>query len=231
MYISSMLHDFPSEHVVQAMMSLLTSAITMPLAYYYNSKLLGFISITGLYGYLGFFVAGMFGGYVIGFEDDAAVGNCVYVSVAFNTALVLAKFYHIDIKRFEMFQTPVLTMANVVLFLALLIHASDWRTYYEYYSKSEDEKAKIYWKHQLQMMGSLGTAMFVGTYYNYPAMTNTALVYSGLYALQKTAEYRSLWSGKNIVLSVFGLSVVGWRLALYLHQNPQIITGMFKFEN
>merc|ERR550539_482776 len=203
------------ESVVMPMLSLLSGLMALPMAYGYNSKLLGFLTIAGLYSYLGFFVHGFFGGYIIGFQGDVAVRNCVSASVIFNAMLIGSKMIQIDMYPFRMFISPTLIVSNTVLFLALLCHSSRWR----FYGRSSN-----YWQKQGVMIGSLLGAMAAGNILSYPALANTAYVYSGLYILQKMAEYQPLWRSKNAIFTVFGSSVVGWRLALYLNQNPEIVT-------
>ena len=206
------------------MLSLLSSALSIPIAYYYNSKILGFTSIAGLYSYLGFFIAGFFGGYIIGFQGDQAMANCFAASCIFNMGLIIAKLMNLNLTPMRMFIGPTLIMANAVMFLALLIHTSEWRSWSRRNNKVD------YFQRQAIMIGSLLVAIAFGNILNYPAMSNTAYVYCGLYILQKMAESPVLWRDMNIIFAIFGLSIIGWRVALYLHSNPQIITGMVELE-
>ena len=155
---------------------LLSGLLSLPLAYDYNSTLLGFATISGLYSYLGSFVHGFFGGYIIGFQDDVAVRNCVSTSCIFNAFIIGSKIKQIDLYPFRMFISPTLVVSNTILFLALLCHSSGWR----YYRRNTN-----YWQRQGLMVGSLVTAMAAGNILSYPALTNTAYAYSGLYIRKK----------------------------------------------
>lgn len=206
-------------------MALMNSLLASGLAYQYDSKFLGFASVLGLYSYFGFFVCSFWGGYVIGFAGDESIGLCTISSIFFNILLLLCKLYGVNMYHVRMFETALLTMSNIILFLVLLIFSSGWRPYWRSISIKKD-----YWKRQSIMIGSLISAMFLGEYFNYPSMRNTAFVYAGLYILQKMGEIRELWYGKTVYYTIFGLSVTFWRLALYLNRHPEIVLGMLKFD-
>ena len=90
-YVSVGLHNGNqmSESEAFPMMSLLSGLLSLN----YNSKLLGFATISGLYSYLGIFVHGFFGGYIIGFQGDVAVRNCVSASCIFNAFCCVCIIY------------------------------------------------------------------------------------------------------------------------------------------
>eukprot|EP01084_Bolivina_argentea_P002256 4167_1 len=213
-----------SNKIVTSMISILSSVISIPLAYKYNSKLLGLTSVIGLYSYLGFFFQHFFGGYIIGFDGDEAVGRSCIASMIFNGGLIGARLMNVNLHPIRMFITPILVVSNIVYFLAMLIHTNEYRYWWI------TNRAQKYWKRQIKMIVSLLMAMFFGNYLGYNALSNTAYVYTGLYILQKCSEWPRLWEGHYIYYTVFGISVSCWRIALYLHKNPQIITGMFKFD-
>eukprot|EP01084_Bolivina_argentea_P160422 279359_1 len=208
------------------MSALFVSLLTTPLAYKFNSSKLGMTACSGLYIYLTSVVYGMAKDIIDDLFDGDLSGIGVTVSLIFNTGLVLLKLKNINIEAIEMFIKPTCVIGCVGIYSALFAYSYEHGLFwYHRRSKSID-----YWQRQYTMIVSLIAGVGIGTVIGLPAMSSTAYWYTGLYVLQKMIESHILWDGNNIIFTIFGSSIVTWRLALYLHKNPQLFTNMVKFE-
>eukprot|EP01083_Nonionella_stella_P073367 198326_1 len=224
---------------------LLYSFLTMPLAIKFQSKLFAFMTVCGIYQYLGFYINAFYGGYVIGFNTKDDLENCIVVSLCLSITMIAIRLIHFHrifnvflsaqeskkrnqdkfkvvlfggIKYFEM---PLVIMSNIVLFLGLLIYCNNWVCY--------DYRDCNYWTAQTWMISALLISAFFGNYLCSPSMTSIAYVFTVLYVMSKSLEFEWLWRGKMVWYSMFITSVIYYKLALYLHANPAVIVNIFKW--
>eukprot|EP01083_Nonionella_stella_P242934 846987_1 len=214
-----------------AMTALFISALTTPLAYRFKSSKLeiliieGMASVGGLYYYLCSVIYGLGRDFIEDVFDGDLSGVGVTASLMFNIGLITLKLKNVDVTRLEMFVMPTCIIGCTGIYSALLSYAHE-RGWFWYRSG----RSKDYFQRQYTTIVALLTGIGFGTVLNLPAMSNTAYVYTGLYVFQKMFEYKPLWDHNNAYFTVFGGSVITWRLALYLHKNPQIFANMIKFE-
>lgn len=173
----------------------------------YDSKLCGFIAIFSLYFGLGFGVEVGTGYYAVGFQTMDAVVRCTLVSLCFVVGMLCAKNYGYN----GPFLTPTFVAGPVIYFLGLLITAS----------KHSDS----YGQNQMWMISSLVAMLFVGTVYNAQSIVNVTLTYGALYILEKIAE-NEFWRQK-LSLSIFVLSLLLFRIGLYLHAHPKFLVELY----
>ena len=166
--------------------------------------------------------------FIDSFFDGDMTGIGVTVSAIFNTGLIIAKWKNMNIKPFQPFISPLCIFGCVGLYSALLSYS--WENGGFFYYRRRSTKSIDYLQRQYTMILSLMTGVGFGTTLNLPAMTNTAYTYSVFYVMQKMIEYQPFWNGINGYFTIFFSSIVTWRMALYLHKNPQIFTNMIKFE-
>jgi len=235
MAVSAALHGGHrmSEKEAMPMIALFTSLLSLPIAYKFKSPRVGFVCLSGLYGYSAAVLYGMGGKHLfdIIFDGDLA-GLPVMVSGAFNLALIALKLKNMDnagwYSKYKMFIDAQCTLGCIGIYSALLGYSWEYGSWWYYpYRRTVSFD---YLHRQATMVLSLLTGIGVGSTLSLPAMRNTAYVYSAFYAMQKTIEYRPFWTGKNAFFTIFLSSILAWRTALYLHKNPQIFVGMFKFE-
>ena len=226
--VSRYRHDNNPGMVGAAMTAFFTSIMCGIVGHKFKNNKIAFASVGGAYWYL---CSVLYGNspyfHVIDtiFDGDLT-GIGVTVSSIFSTALVVAKWKNMNIKQFEPFIAPLCVFGCIGQYSALLSYAWEHGGFFYYRRK----KSIDYLQRQYVMILSLITGVGIGTTLNLPAMTNTAYTYSVFYVIQKMIEYEPFWNGINGYFTIFFSSIVTWRMALYLHKNPQIFTNMIKFE-
>jgi len=190
---------------------LLIGVVNVMLASFYNSQLLGFVSVFSLYCSLEFGVDVGYHSFGVGFRNRDVVFNCAITSLIFICATFYARTHFIEL--FKPFFAPAFVMGPVVYFLALLITTSAWHRSPVEYSQA-----------QLLMIISIVAMLFFGSIYQVYAVVNVTITYASLYLLEKFAEMK-FWQEK-MALFIFVLSLLVFRIGLYLHANPAFMVAM-----
>ena len=209
-----------NDEIVKRMRTLMTSffvsALSMPMAVRFNSFRLGTLAVGSAYWYL-FSVFLQFrpqerrNTYI---SDNERWNAGMTVSTLCNVGLVALKLNNVDVSKWNMLVQPLCVFGCIGKYSSLLGRAWDIRNK----------------RRQLEMVTALVLGAGVGHLLHLPALTSTASVYTVLFGVQKAIEFEPFWRSENVYFSVFGMSVATWRLALYLHQNPSILSNLVMFE-
>lgn len=191
----------------------LLAAVLVPLALIHSSSLIGFLAVFSVYGALGFVAFAACGGFVIGFDSEDSAHRCLVASVVLVAVFAAMRIIGVDPQVLQPFATGAMVLGNVMYFLALLINSSKWRC-----------RGSSYGARQALMGGSLLLAIFVGSVFAMPAMTNTAITFMVLWGMEKETEVK--WSGFAIVV-LFANFVALYFIAHYLNTHPELIMSMF----
>lgn len=220
------------QHVDETVLTVLTmssffvSVLAGPIAFRFDSKKLGLVTVGGAYCYLCSVLMGVPSllKAIGALFDDDLFGVGIAASTVMNAGLIALKWKNVDISRFGMFVGPSCMFGCIGLYSSLFCYSFELSYYYR-------PRFSDYWHRQCTMVTALLIGMGLGNALNLPAMSSTAFVFSGLYAMEKAIVIkRRIRPKSNAVFSVFGASVATWRLALYLHKNPQLLTNTIKFE-
>jgi len=77
-------------------------------AFLYTSSLIGFVAVIALLASLGFSAAMYPGCYVIGFEDEDAVGKATTAAFIILTIFVVSRIFGTELPQLEIFETGAL---------------------------------------------------------------------------------------------------------------------------
>jgi len=216
---SSLLHakvKIPEDKLT-AIVSLWIASVWIPSALHFQSSLMGWIAVVAFYSYLGFSVVCTGLCYYIGFEKNQIVRVAV-TSVLLLTLFVSLKIGHVASWILIPFGTPIMVFGSLVLLLALLIISSA-------YNYSMREQSFV--GRQLLICSVVIVELFFGSVYQIDSIRNTAITFLGLYLTEKWVELHDTLKWNPWVF-FFLFFVVLWRVALYLHTNPQFIVSMFQ---
>lgn len=198
------------QHIIEPMSYLVGSAIFAPLAMIVGSKLLGFFCVALLFAALGVGIRAIPGGYLIGFQTSTALDRSLLSSALILLLSVFSNLYHLEF--LAPFQQALQIFGSSTLYLALLIRSSSilhgFSTHYA-----------------VTMLISLFLGLLSGTLLDIPGISNTALVFSYLFALDSIiwlGGRGSFWIG--IFIGSAGL-VVG---ALAVHKNPEVVAALWE---
>lgn len=189
-----------SEKIHCAIACILFSFMNIVLTNYYNSKLCGLIAIFSLYYGLGFSVE-------VGFQITDALSCNALTSLCFVAGTLFAKNYEYT----GPYLTPTFIAGPVAYFSYLLIIASKYTDSYA--------------QNQMWMIISLVAMLFVGMVYNAQSIVNVTITYGMLYILEKILEIK-FWKQK-LSLSLFALSLLLFRIGLYLHAHPKFLVELY----
>eukprot|EP00756_Hemistasia_phaeocysticola_P025073 Hpha_TRINITY_DN15987_c2_g1::TRINITY_DN15987_c2_g1_i1::g.72297::m.72297 len=203
------------------------ASILVPNALFFDSTLTAFLAVISIFAALGFSVACYGLCYCIGFKEGT-IERCMATSALLLTGFTAARASKLLLPAgLGLFQTPVNVFGGVVLFLGLLIFSSKWYRYYDY---SRATERGSWWSHftarQALMIFCLLNATFWGNLFAIPSLTNTAYVFVVMYLVEKYTEIH-IDLGLNGWVLVLALSLLVWRVSLYLHVHPDIIVDMF----
>lgn len=192
-----------------------------PLAVHYQSQLLGWLTVIYLYSALGFSAISTGLCYFVGFRSMNALVQSVGTSLTlllFVCGLRMSCFLlesGVFSRMVYPFLTALLVMGNLVYFLGMLILAS----------KFVGGKMVGYAWMQILMINSLLLAIGFGFLFDLPAMTNTAITFAALYAVEKFVEW-DLWNGELVIIPVFGCFVLIYIASLFLRTHPDWIWSL-----
>jgi len=188
----------------------LVAGVLAPLAILHDSRLVGFLAVLALYGAMGFMFSAFGFGFLIGFDGKAGLQHCLASSVLLVGLFLALRVSGVSPAWLRPFGTGAMCLGNIMYFLAILILSSDRRCNYK--------------RTNGLMLGSLLAAMFVGSVWALPSMSNTACVFFVLWVMTKQIEVK--WGGCEVVV-LFANFVVLYFMAHYLHTHPKLVTSMF----
>lgn len=195
------------------------SSVWTPMAMYFRSSLIGWISIIFIYCFFGFLMAV----YYIKKHGSTYDLNPVLVVVVCSVALlsIFSVFRILGISRIlDPFGTPVMTFGSVAVFAALLVYSS-YRYYY--HQKYEFETFQF---RQIPIIALTIFEIFIGTFFGIDCLTNSGFAFLAFYLYQKWWELHQK-RGWDKAIFVFPSCLVLWRISLYLHVHPDFVVSLF----
>lgn len=190
------------------------AGVLVPLALIHESPLIGFCAVLAFYASLGFVFAAFGWGFVVGFQGEKSMRRCLVASIVLILMFSSFRVLGLDPLYMRPFAVGVMCLGNIMYFLALLILSSKW-------SSSAHEHYIIC---QIVMVMSLTAALFVGSVFSMPAMTNTAVTFLVLYIMEKELEFD--WHGFAVVVAFLNFAAL-FCLALFMHNHADNIVAMF----
>jgi hypothetical protein len=183
------------------------------MAYYYQSVLLGFCSVIAFYSMLGFGVRADTLSLYIGFANDDIMERICLISslmilILFTSGHTLPRDIVYPVS------TALYIFGPITYYLALLIMSS------KYYARND------YFKMQLTMIVSLVIGLFIGGTFNIASLFNVSITFMCLYLTDKTTE---IVIEKYTSICLFGLSLLLYKVSMYLHTHPEFVINMFNF--
>lgn len=177
---------------------------TVMLTLFYQSNLLGFLSMAFMFGSIGFSILSNGVCTCIGFESKDALERCVAVAMM----LIPVYYYFTSItNRLKYFHYGAYVFGPIVYLLGLLILAFDTR------------KANA----NLWMIVSLIAMMYFSTITFNSSMFNVSVVFTGLFMLEKFA---TLIRWDNFIVPMFLFFGLIYYVSMYLSSHPQMITSI-----
>ena len=198
----------------------------VPLALLFQSDFLGFMAVFGVFTTLGLFgCAGRFC-YFLGFDSRNAFIRCQFASIILLAAAIgLHAMESSLVTLFQPLQKSVCVFGALVLYNSLLIVSSKW--YGERGSKWYGDKINpSYFVRNAFMAGTLLVCHCFGNIFHMTGLQNTTSVFTVAYLWTKSAE-ASAELKLSTWLFAFFTSCLLWRVSLYLHAHPGLITSMF----
>jgi len=187
--------------------------VLVPLSLIHQSPLIGFFAVLSLYAALGFVFAAFGLGFVIGFDGSDSTRRCLVASIVLVLLFSSFRVSGVEPLYIQPFAVGVMSLGNVMYFLALLILSSEWH--------SSKETYMIY---QVAMIASITATLLLGCVFSMPAMTNTALTFLVLYILEKELEFD--WHGFYVVVAFLNFAAL-FCLALFMHNHAGDIVTLF----
>ena len=184
---------------------------TIILASYYESQLLGFMSVAILYMVLGFGIDNYGLCLIVGFNDKNATLNCIFASLM----LIPLYGYFLSNQNISSFFQPyyygVYVFGVIVYYLALLISSSSFIY-----------NTMAYGHRQISMIISLCVGFYFGTSSGNACVCNVALTFMVLYATEK---YTELACRSNfMIIYTFSMFVGLYFVAMWLNVHPEFIS-------
>jgi hypothetical protein len=205
-------------------------ACCMPPAVHFGSTLYGYAAVVSLFGALGF---GVWVGplcFAVGFTSDAAMHRIAAAALALvlSFCAATAAAGSAPARWLAPFASAVSIFGTTNLFLSLLIMSSQ---YYAIDDASSSRGAApspytAWWRwSNALMVGLLVGLNAAGHILGLEGMANTCASFTVLFALQKYGEFhlRARWNGWLLLL---GLSLVTWRVSLFLHVHPEYVSSV-----
>jgi hypothetical protein len=218
-------YEFKTYHEHQAHKSIITCLFYMviafsfmPMAIYYQSTLLGYLTVGSLLSGMGFSIMCRELCWVIGFDNDFSMHRVV-ISILFVEPLFVIMKLCSDPNTygyiFEPFMSAVLSGGTTIYFLAMLMITS------RLYIQSDDAH---HFQSQLVMILSLSVTLFFGTYYNITSLYNVGITYMIIYAMEKIAE--KSYKSELFPVIMFIYSVILYFISYYLYSHPDFLTSL-----
>ena len=162
----------------------------------------------------------------IGFTSESAVERVFTTALAMHAVLTCALVTQCWPPALEPFSAPVAKVSNIMLFLSLLIIASEHSDFSCRDLGNGRHRRGFNWlSANLAFVALVLSSMLIGPVLGLEGMTNAANTFAVLYVLNKYAEFHlsSDWNGWVLVLLV---SVIVWQGSLFLSQHPQHLASM-----
>jgi len=210
-------------NVIYVIYNLLFSMYMVPMAIYYQSLLLGWLSVLCFYQAIGFSFICCGLCYYIGFHNEEAMIRVSITSTIVGIVFIVLKYYGVSNYFINPFASALTIFSANLLLLALLIFSS----YFYEYDSWKNRKNYYIWR-QIPMIGFLLGFLFFGNLLHMVGLVNTATVYLVFYFMEKYCDlhYYVSW---NIWVLVFIFSAIIYKAALYLHEYPEILFSMFNY--
>mmetsp|Transcript_15253 Transcript_15253/g.38297 ORF Transcript_15253/g.38297 Transcript_15253/m.38297 type:complete len:477 (+) Transcript_15253:52-1482(+) len=207
------------ERTVPFMVHMLTALALGPIAVVFQSQMIGFFAVLAFYQAVGFTVFSTFFGWRIGFEGREWLIRCAVSSkIILMVYAVLLTTHNADQKLVYPFGTAVQILGSVVYFLALLITSS-------FTLRRTPEQYGSYIRANCVMAASLVLYAFLGSVWNAPALSNTAITFFVLWV-----ERFQIESSHYPVVSVFLVSCASAWSCHYLSTHPSFLLAMIQPE-
>ena len=192
----------------------LSSITFFSLSVNFQSKLFAYFAIIQFYYLMGFYTECFGLGYFIGFKDKDSMIRIIIISFCALISFLTLRMLNISNQIIELYRTPIQIFGSLTHFLGLLILSS---LFYDITELS-------YSLRQIMYISSLLIFLLFGNIFNLPSLTNTTLVFTVLYIMEKHVDFFRKING-NIWLMILILSICLWMFSLYLHRHPKIITS------
>lgn len=120
MYVSSRVHDvqLKGEYV-----GLLFFASSLPITFLFNSSIIGFFNIASLFQMLGFVIAPVGSGYLIGFIDDTLLNTVTLVSLIMIFMYLVELYWHIQM--LTLFHTGMIVFGPIMFGIVGLVKSGN----------------------------------------------------------------------------------------------------------
>jgi hypothetical protein len=188
---------------------LLSTIVWGAIALFYESTVIGFITIIALEAYLGFAIVAQPGTYLLGFTSRSLLPRAVFSSLFLLIVYVSVRLTSIELPTFSIFAPGVLFVGTFVYFLGLLIWSSKW------YSRQKSEYAIL----QPITIISGAIALYLGSVGEIQQLQGIGGTFFFLYVIEKYFEL--MWSQKRIVWATLGLSILLFTSAWIMKQYPE----------
>lgn len=180
-----------------------------------GSTQLGYVSASTFFGLVGFTTFSTCGAFHVGFSGEEQA-----VRAQATALLMLAAFWASALAGEEVIPRcladPYSVFASIVYFLVALIKSSF------FFSGN-------YSANQASFLLSVAVASYVGNVFSLGGISNTSLVFFGLYIVEKAAELASMTESFATILFMVCASIYG--MATYINKNPGVIVGMFNVDD
>lgn len=183
--------------------------VWLVVAVYYQSYVIGFMSILALLNAVGFYVA--FGPLCIylGFERDSAVMRGTFAGFVLLVIYCTLTLLHIETKALTVFMPALQFMGAFVYFLGLLIMSSTW-----YWNRGWG-----YWPLQILTIVSGVIALFLGTVFGMSSLLGVGGTFFYIYLIEKYCEFS--WKAAGWAWGLLGLGGLLYAFVYIAKAYPQ----------
>jgi len=193
------------EYFYSALLFIVWSVI----AVFYQSALIGFISIIALEFLIGFSVIMTPLCYFIGFNKESEISRPMGASLILLTIYTTVKIAGVSIPYFDIFSTGIFFMGSLVYFLGLIIMSSKW---YDHESKEH-----YVWLQILTALSGIA-ALFIGSVWGIPQLQQVGGTLFFVWTIEKYLElpFKKRWGWY-----ILGLGVLLYVSSLIMRAYPQ----------
>ena len=181
------------------------------IAIFYQSKVIGFITIIALEYLLGFVILVRPLHYMIGFKEKSLIPRTMIVSALLLIFYIIVTINQFPLPYFNIFEGGVLFISTFVYFIGTLIISN------RRYRKPFD--INFYWLIQLLVISSGILALLVGSIYDILLLKRIGGTFFFIYVIEKYFDLP--WNSKTWAWATFGFSILLYTLALLIKQYPQ----------
>lgn len=187
-----------------------------PMALCADSRVLGFFSVGSIFGVLGFVAFPMPYGWAAGFQGEAPMDRCIFVSLIIITAALAAKgnLYPISEETKHIFEVGASVFGMLSFGIAGIIKSSDM--IWSGRDSSTNPKSFIY------PVAWLALA-FLGSITSYASLTNTSVTFVVLWITQFYWRLAGLTA-----VTVFVSSCTLFVVTLWLKDHPDFLVSLFQ---